>query len=327
MTQTKKTKSQANKSKTPRTSVSQPVNTRRRKPEAYQRFHFSKRIKYQGPKLNSGWNIFWQSVAPLRQHWKLIGGILLIYALLILVFVRGFGSNFNLPELKAAINDTLGSANQLSTGITLFGVLLGSVTGSNQVATTYQTILVILASLTLIWTLRQLHNRNQETPPRLKDSFYKSAYPLVQFLLVMVVAGLQLIPLFIGGSIYSAIISNGLAVGPGEQIVWAALFFLLAVWSLYMLVPTILALFIVTLPDMTPMRALRSARELVRYRRWAVLRKLLFLPLMMIVLMAIIMLPIILWLTPVAEWSFFALSLVALAVIVSYGYCLYRELL
>ena len=53
------------------------------------------------------------------------------------------------------------------------------------------------------------------------------------------------------------------------------------------------ALYIVTLPDMTPMKALRSARELVRYRRWTVLRKVLFLPLMLLVVAAIIMVPII----------------------------------
>jgi hypothetical protein len=90
---------------------------------------------------------------------------------------------------------------------------------------------------------------------------------------------------------------------------------------------SVFALYIVTLPDVTPMQALRSARELVRHRRWSIARKVLFLPVSLLVIAAAIMIPVILLLTPASEWAFFVLSMFSLAVIHSYMYGLYRELL
>lgn len=75
------------------------------------------------------------------------------------------------------------------------------------------------------------------------------------------------------------------------------------------------------------MKALRSARELVRYRRWTVLRKILFLPVVLLVAAAVVMVPIIIWLTPLAQWIFFLLTMFALVAVHAYMYNLYRELL
>jgi hypothetical protein len=78
---------------------------------------------------------------------------------------------------------------------------------------------------------------------------------------------------------------------------------------------------------MTPMKALRSARELVRYRRWTVLRKVLWLPFVLLLAAALIMVPIIIWLTALAQWIFFLLTMFAVAAVHAYLYGLYRELL
>jgi phosphatidylglycerophosphate synthase len=78
---------------------------------------------------------------------------------------------------------------------------------------------------------------------------------------------------------------------------------------------------------MTPMKALRSARELVMHRRWEVLRKLIFLPIALIIIATIIMIPLLLIATPVAVWIFFIMTVAGLVVIHSYVYALYRELL
>jgi hypothetical protein len=102
---------------------------------------------------------------------------------------------------------------------------------------------------------------------------------------------------------------------------------MLALLSLYMVTSSVFALYIVTLPNMTPMRALRSARGLVLGRRWTVLRKLLFLPIALFLLGALIMLPLIWFWAPAATWVFFALSMACLAALHSYMYALYRSLL
>lgn len=299
---------------------------RRRKAPTYQRFRYSKRIK-SPVKLSSGFKLFKQSLKPFKQNWKLFLGLILIYAFLSIVFVRGFSATSNLPSLKSSLDLVFkGTGGQLTTGFTLFGVLLGSAGGSSATAGVYQSILFVIMALTFIWVLRSVQADNK-AEVKLKDGFYKGMYALIPFLLVIVIIALQLIPLLVGASLYSIVISNGLAVTGLEQFIWGAGFFILAVWSLYMVAPSILALFIVTLPNMAPIKALRASRNLVRHRRWTILRKELFLPLALVVILGVLLIPVILWATVVAEWVYFGLSLIMLPVTLSYLYTLYKELL
>lgn len=94
----------------------------------------------------------------------------------------------------------------------------------------------------------------------MRDSYYKGMYPLVPFMLVLLVIGLQLIPLVFGNLIYSSVLQNGLAITVIEKVIWLFLFLMLALLSGYMMISSLFSLYIVTLPDMTPLRALRSAR-------------------------------------------------------------------
>jgi len=179
-------------------------------------------------------------------------------------------------------------------------------------------------SLVIIWALRQVLAGHAI---RARDAFYKGTYPLIQFILVLLVIGLQLVPMLLGSWLYGAIINNGIAYTSFEKLIWLIVLILSVLISLYLISSSIFALYIVTLPDMTPLKALRSAKKLVKNRRWLALRKVLFLPLAILLLGAVVMIPLILILTAMAEWIFFALSLVTLLVAHSYMYSLYRELL
>ncbi len=299
---------------------------RRLKIPRYRSLKLSKRIKHPAPKLPNVLRLFQAALVRLKKGWRLFGGIILIYGLLTIILVRGFGGGLNLGGLKDNLHQlSQGRWSQLSTGVTLFGVLLGSAGSSaNGTASIYQTILMIVISLVLIWSLRQQQANNKIT---MRSAFYNSMYPLIPFLLVLMVIGLQLIPLAIGSSIFNLVITNGIAVSFIEKFVWGLLFFCLSLLSLYMLSSSIFALYIVTLPDMTPLRALRSARQLVRYRRWTVLRKIVLLPVLLLLAAGVIMVPLIILLTSLAQWIFFICTMAALAIIHSYVYTLYRELL
>ena len=78
---------------------------------------------------------------------------------------------------------------------------------------------------------------------------------------------------------------------------------------------------------MTPIKALRSAREVVRYRRWTIIRKVITLPIIILLVFAIVIIPLIIFVTPLSQWVFFIMSMVTLLVIHAYMYELYRELL
>lgn len=288
-----------------------------------------KRAK-QAPKsrarLSSVWQLTQSTGNLLWEHRRLFITITIVYGLLNLLLVRGLASDTNLTELKDQLNSIFtGNFGALASSLSIFALLVGSAgNASSETAAAYQLFLALIVSLAVIWALRQAMAGAQV---RAKDAYYKGMYPLVPFTLVLMVVGLQLIPLLIGSALYSVVINNGIAVLFLEKALWAALFGLLASVTLYMLSSSLFALYIVTLPDMTPVKALRSARELVRNRRWTVLRKILFLPLLLLVLSAVIMLPIIILITPAAQWVFFLLTMFSTVAVHAYMYTLYRELL
>ena len=292
----------------------------------YASFRLHRPIKPLQPKLSSGLVILKNSLRTLLAHKRVFLGLTLVYVILSLIFVRGFGQGVNIPQIKDSLNSLYeGKLGGPKTSALLFGVL---VTSGNTTANTdggiYQSMLLIIMSLATIWALRQVLSGKKIS---VKDSFYKGLYPLVPFILVMMMVGIQLIPFALGGWIYTTVISGGIAVSALEIALWGSLVFLLIILSLYMVSSSLFALNIVTLPNMTPMRALRSARQLVQHRRWLVIRKILFLPFALLILAAIIMLPFIILLPVLAEWVFFAISLLGWIITISYMYSLYRELL
>lgn len=278
------------------------------------------------PHLPNAWQLTKTASKILWQHRKLFIGITLIYGLLNLVLVRGLANTTDVSSLKDSLNQAFrGDLGSLASSLGVFAVLVGSAgNGSSQTAGAYQLFLGLVTSLAVIWALRQIL---ADKPLRIRDAYYRGMYPLIPFILVLIIIGLQLLPLLIGSTLYSVVITNGIAVTVIEKLLCAAIFIALALLSLYWLSSSIFALYIVTLPDMTPLQAIRSARDLVRGRRWSVLRKLLFLPVMLLVAAAVIMVPIILVLTPAAQWIFFILTMFGLVAIHAYIYTFYRELL
>jgi hypothetical protein len=298
---------------------------RKLKQPKYRPLRFKKNIKPQIAKLPSSFKLFKLSFKHLWTHKKLFAGITTVYLILTLILVRGFVFTSDLGVAKQAIQELLsGSLGQIASSLTVLGILLGTNTPSGQAASVYQSVIVIMMSLVLIWALRQTHAHIKVT---VKESFYKSMYPLVQFTLVLLMIGLQLLPMLAASFLFNATVASGLAGSGLEKLIWVTLSFLLLLWSIYMVSASIFALYIVTLPDMLPRKALKSAKGLVQFRRWTIMRKVVFLPFAVSILGVLIMLPIIMLLTPVAEIIFLFLGAAVLAIVHSYMYSLYRELL
>ncbi len=253
---------------------------------------------------------------------------MLVYLILTVVLVKGFGVSSDIGQLKTTILGLFeGTSAQLGASLTLFSILLGNANSTaSDVAGAYQSMLLIVISLVLIWALRQ-SLADKKVKVGVRDAFYKGLYPIVPFLLVLIVIGLQLLPIVVANFLYSVVFGGGLAVTALEQWLWGVLLGLLVILSLYMITSSVFALYIVTLPNVRPMQALRSARDLVRYRRWMIMRKVIFLPIALLILAAMVVIPIIIVSPAVAEWVFFIVSMLGLAIVHSYLYLLYRELL
>lgn len=280
----------------------------------------------KNPKLPGFFKLFVQSLQLLRRHWKVFAGITLLFGILNVVLVQGLGATGGLGEAKATLDQLFtGSWQRLTSGVGLFVYLLGaSGNASSPTAGVYQIILILIFSLAIIWTLRQVYAGHAVG---VRDGLYKGLTPLIPCILVLLVIGLQLLPLALGATVYGIVTANSLVVTGVEQFFAASLFFMLAAVSLYFLSSSLFALYIVTLPDMTPLAALRSARELIRHRRFMVLRRVILLPIVLVVLSAVLIVPLILFATPLAAWAFFAVSMLLLPIAHSYMYALYRSLL
>lgn len=298
---------------------------RRLRPPKYRSLRLQKRIRHPVV-LPSAWQLSKQSLRLLWQYKKLFVGIVLIYGILNLLLVQGLGGGVDVTSLKHNLDQVFtGKSGAIGSSLAIFAVLVGNTgTSNNNTSSGYQLVLLVMVSLACVWALRQVLSG---TKVRIRDAYYRGMYPFVPFVLVLMTVALQLLPLLIGAGVYNLVTTIGIAVYPVERLLWGVLFALLALLSLYLITSSLFALYIVTLPDMTPMKALRSARALVRNRRWTILRKVLFLPVLLLIVAALIMVPVISLIAPLAQWVFYFLTMLAVAAIHAYMYTLYRELL
>jgi hypothetical protein len=324
---TAKAKTKTNTAKKQTVKKNEATEPRQLRTPKYKAFRLQKRIKSPHPKLPNGFRLFGRAIKILARNWKFFGGIILIYAILNVIFVTGLSAGGSITALKHSLDSSTQSQGpNFGTATTLFTYMLGNPGSASGTATGgYQIVLLVMASLAMIWGLRQAYARDKTA--RIRDAYYLGMYPMVPFLLIIFVIGLQFVPVALGATLYSTAVAGGVAVLTLEKVAWGLLFFFLAVLSLYLVCSSIFALYIATLQNMTPVKALRSAKRLVQYRRWSIMRKIILLPIIFMVVATVIMLPVILFLSPAAPWIFFALTMLAIAVTHSYIYTLYRELL
>jgi len=275
-------------------------------------------------KIDGGIRLFKRAFGLLQMEWKVFLIIAVIYGVLNALLVPTISStdlsvakdNFD-AAMKSGNNNALG-------GVGIYAYLLGTAgTANSEVAGVYRFLLAFIVSLALIWTIRQVYAGQKVT---VKDGFYKGMAPFVPSLLLLGVAVIQMLPLIIGSFIYTLVVATG-GLGVSQIAAWAIFAFLTAFLSLFFVCSTLFALYVVCLPDVTPMVALRAARELVRDRRWLVMRRVAVLPIILFILGVILLLPFIFFATSIAGWVFLFMLTAMLPVVHSYMYLLYRELL
>lgn len=285
------------------------------------------RTETRKTKLPNAFRILRQAGGIFFKHWEVFGGVLLIYALLNIVLIGGINGGGDLQAIKDGLGEVFtGQLGKLSTGLTLFTFLVTTGTGTTAsgVASAYQTMLLVMVSLVLIWVFRQLYAGHTV---RIRDGFYRGMHPLVPFIVVLFWIGLQLLPALTGAFLYQSLVSGGILTVLWHQVIACGVSFVLVGVTVYWLCSSLFALYVVTLPEMTPWAAIKSAKEIVKFRRANVLRKLLFLVVAIFILAALVMVPIALFATAAAIPVFFVLTVITVGLVHSYCYALYRELI
>lgn len=282
----------------------------------------SKDIAQVAYRLPSSWRMLRAALQPIWTYRVIFAGILLVYIALNFILVQGVTGNGTIARLRDVID---GNVNEAVSSVSLFLTLVGSTgNAATDIAGVYQNIILILTALALIWALRQV---TSGTYIRVRDAFYNGMHPLIPVLIIVFLMTLQLIPALVGSYVYGVVVQNGIAATILERILWSPIAIGGLLLSTYWVIASVFALLIVTLPDVAPLQAFRSARALVKRRRWTILRKLLLLPVVLYGGAAIIMVPIIIFMVRAAEPVYFVLSSIMMLVAISYIYTLYRELL
>lgn len=261
-----------------------------------------------------------KSILPISKNKKVYSIVLLIYLILTLLFVRGLSTTANVQTLRAGYG-----GNSFSSDLSVFNNLLGTgVSGSTATGNLFQTILFIIFSLVFIWMIRKTM-KNKAI--KVRDSFYKSQSQIIPFIIIILILFLELIPLLLGIFLYATVFNNGIAAHVAEKILWGGISLIFVLISVYFLLSTIFSIYIVSLEDVRPIEAYRAAWRLVKGRRLLVLRKLLFLPIALMIVIGLVSIIFIAIIPQIADFIYFALTLIAVLLAHSYLYNLYRELI
>jgi len=278
----------------------------------------SKKAAAKLPRIPSSFQLLRQTFSFLWQNWQVLTGIALVYSIINVIFAG---------NLLGSLNDSLNTIRQhqgVSNALNGYGSLLSNSSGGSQTSSVAQSLLLIFESLVIIWAIRHLLTGQKI---RVKQAYYQSMTPLVPFLLIVLVIVLQLLPLTIGSAILAVILSGTFGSGGALTLVFVVLAALLAAWTIYMTSASIFSIYIVTLPDMQPRQALRSAKNLVKFRRWIILRRLFFLPVFLLLSIGIITTLLILLVPFLVVPLFFILLMLSILFVHTYLYCLYRGLI
>lgn len=279
------------------------------------------------------WTLLWS-------HKKLFGSLALVYAVLTLVLV-GVASQDTYREASSAIQ-TAGDASVLGglraieqASLVFLTAVSGNLSADPDTAQqVYAGLIGLLAWLTTVWLLRAIMAGQT---PRLRDGLYSAGSPILPTFLLSLVLIVQLLPVAVVGIGYTAASASGLLEGGIEAMLFWAAAALLVTLSLYWATSTFMALIIVTLPGMYPLKALRSAGDLVVGRRMRIVLRLLWVILLVTVAWALVMIPLIMgdtWLKaaiPAAAWvpvvpmALLILGSVTIITVATYIYLLYRK--
>ena len=237
--------------------------------------------------------VIWQL---LKKHWRTFACLVALYAVLsmLLTTVLSQDTYLQVKEVVDEANED-GFLGTVLPVMTIFFSVLGSqVTGGGVTvsAGSQQQIIAVLiglyAWLTAVWLLRAMMAGKQ---PKLRDGLYSAGAPVIALGVLAVILLVQLLPAAIALIVYGAADGSGLLDQTAALMLAGGATGLVAVLSLFWITSTIIAMVIVTLPGMYPMKALRLAGDIAVGRRIRILLRLTWLVVLLLLAWAVVLIP------------------------------------
>ncbi len=214
----------------------------------------------------------------LRKHWRLFLSLTIIYALIMVAL----GAITSQDVYDSVVDLLSGAGNDVTDGgwaalvDAAFVTLATFASGGNTLTaeqSVYLGFTLLFVWLATVWLLRELAAGRK---PRLRDGMYNSGAPILSTVGVLLVMVLQLVPIGITMLLYAGLSAMGaINEGFGAMLFWLFAS-VVAAMVLYWVTSSILALVVVTIPGMYPLRAVRIAGDLVVGRRLRILWRLLW---------------------------------------------------
>ncbi|MDQ3093871.1 MAG: hypothetical protein M3Q70_01695 [bacterium] len=302
------------------------TDSRKRKSPKYKHFRLQKKIPHPKGAPAPITVLIRRTATLLKLCWKPLLILSAVFAAIQLLFVYGLQQPLDVRDFRDTLDELFqGSIDNFSTIVATFSALFGAQRDSTVPnSNIYSSIVILFFSLMFIWIYRQKTAGNKFT---VLQAVYRSPYPITVVLGVMIVIAVQMLPFAVGSVLFSTVMQGEIAINAYEKAIWWIFLGLTVLLSGYLISSSLFAVYIATLPNMTPLRALRSARNLVRFRRFSVMNRLFSGLLLFTLAGAGVLLPLIFFLPTVAGWAYFVLSAIALPVATAFIYTLYRDLL
>jgi hypothetical protein len=276
--------------------------------------------------IGSVYSLFKKSCNSIKFQRKFLGLSLLTYILLSIVLVINISAFRRVTSLKSTyIHGVASVGSNLSASLSTLGSLSSTISGSNNgAASVIQFLLFIIFSLVFISAIAEA---NKGRRLKFAQGIYSSTYSFIQFILVMFCLVIESLPALLAISLYRVVFTNGIASSAGQKVLWIIVCALILTLGIYLLISSIFALFITTLPNMRPWASIRSSWKLVKNRRVLILRKIALMIISLFIALGLVAL-LLVWLVPaISAWTLLILGLGAVLIIYTYMYSLYKELI
>ena len=195
--------------------------------------------------------------------------MIILYALII-IFLGIITSQSTYDSIGKLVSESLGKifdsgvGQLLNAGMLTFSSLAIDTTSLRAEQGVMLALLVLMTWLTAVWLLREIL---LGLKPKLRDGLYNATAPLISTSVVLLILLIQLSPVGIMALAYSALVSVHILTEGFGMMLFGLLVASVLTLVLYWVTSTIIALVVVALPGMYPLRAIQAASDLVVGRR------------------------------------------------------------
>ncbi len=224
----------------------------------------NKKTTKQVRKIPFLWKNLHQTKEDIFVFWKPLVAVISVYALSYATAVIGL--NFVIPQLTSQTTTGVLASEKNPDTITKVADSLSqavSFVSGDQASTFVQFMLFLVGSLAFIWALRKIRKLDKV---KVYQAYYEGTAQLVPAFLLCIILILFLVPISIGTTILSAGIA--FASSTTDYLLVYGSFFSLSLLSIWLFAKYWPSFYIITLPSIRPIYALKQAGALTRGHRF-----------------------------------------------------------